>query len=239
VSRVVILKLGSTFPFLAETMDDFEDWVMSGLKLPRERVRVCRVAHGEALPTLRDTAGAVITGSHAMVTDRAAWSERTAGWIAEAVGARVPLLGICYGHQLMAHALGGMVGDNPQGDEVGTVDVTLNDAARSDPLLEALPRVFKAHACHSQTALSLPPGAVVLGASARDPHHAFRMGDCAWGVQFHPEFNAAIVKGYLCEAREELTAQGQSVDALLAAATDTPESALVLRRFAEIAGARR
>jgi GMP synthase (glutamine-hydrolysing) len=66
------------------------------------------------------------------------------------------------------------------------------------------------------------------------PDYAFRVGDCAWGVQFHPEFNVEIVRGYLRAAGDELAAQGQSLDELLAASTEAPESARVLSRFAEI-----
>ncbi|MEZ4555438.1 MAG: gamma-glutamyl-gamma-aminobutyrate hydrolase family protein [Caldilineaceae bacterium] len=51
-----------------------------------------------------------MTGSHSMVTDRAAWSERSADWLRAVVAAEWPVLGICFGHQLLAHAWGGVVG---------------------------------------------------------------------------------------------------------------------------------
>lgn len=112
-----------------------------------------------ALPNPADIAGVVVTGSHAMVSERAAWSERLGQWLKRCVDAEVPVLGICYGHQLLAHALGGRVGDHPAGLEIGTHAVELTPAARQDPLFAALPESFPAQFVHRQSALELPPGA--------------------------------------------------------------------------------
>ncbi|RYF49524.1 MAG: glutamine amidotransferase, partial [Comamonadaceae bacterium] len=79
------------------------------------QIQVVRPSLGETLPAPHAVAGAIITGSWNMVTDREDWSELTAAWVREAFAGDVPLLGICYGHQLMAHALGGVVDYHPQG----------------------------------------------------------------------------------------------------------------------------
>src|SRR3546814_6485680 len=93
-----------------------------------------------------------------------------------------------YGHQLLAHALGGEVGDNPNGRKMGTVAVDLLPAAADDPLFTGLPDRFLAQATHQQSVLRAPEGATVLARSDHDDCHAFRWGEAAWGVQFHPEF---------------------------------------------------
>src|SRR5690606_27402387 len=140
------------------------------------------VEGGDALPGRDGFAGVLVTGSAAMVTERLDWSERAAGWLREAAHAGVPVFGICYGHQLLAHALGGEVGDNPNGREMGTVAIDLLPDAASDPLFAGLPASFPAQATHLQSVLRAPEGATVLARSVHDACHAFRWGDTAWGV---------------------------------------------------------
>lgn len=79
------------------------------------------------------------SGSSAMISHREAWNERTADWLRDAAACATPVLGICYGHQLLAHALGGRVGPNPHRREIGTVLLRLASEA-GDALLALLPR---------------------------------------------------------------------------------------------------
>jgi GMP synthase (glutamine-hydrolysing) len=174
----------------------------------------------------------VVSGSHAMVTDREPWSERLAAWLQRCVAQHTPVLGICYGHQLLAHALGGEVGLLAGGPEVGTQTVSLTADAAQDPLLAGLPAQLDAQLVHYQSVRRLPQGAVLLASSAMEPHQAFRVGDCAWGVQFHPEFSAEAMRGYLA-CMPDLPDPA----ALLAQVRNTEVAALVLRRFATLAGA--
>lgn len=183
---LLIAKTGQTLQDCAVRCGDFEDWFVRGLGLAASKVQVVHLPDGDRLPPYRAARGIVITGSHAMVTDRDPWSEDLAGWVAEAVPMGMPILGVCYGHQLLAHALGGEVDDHPAGPEVGTVPVRLNPAARTDPLLAGLPEAFYVHATHAQSVLRLPEQAVHLAGNDYEPHHAFRVGERAWGVQFHP-----------------------------------------------------
>ena len=159
---ILIVKLGSTLPSLAESHGDFEDWIEARLCLPPGHVAVVDPQRAP-LPEPRHFSGVILTGSHSMVTDHEPWSERTAEWIPAVMEAGTPLLGICYGHQLIAYALGGEVGPNPRGRESGTVEIMLRDEARPDPLFAGLPATFRAHASHAQSVLRLPPGATWLG----------------------------------------------------------------------------
>jgi GMP synthase (glutamine-hydrolysing) len=175
---------------------------------------------------------AIVTGSLSMVTARPAWSQRLAAWLAKAVEAGLPALGVCYGHHLMAEALGGRAGYHPLGPEIGTFDVTLAAGAESDPLLSGLPAIFPAHMAHSQTVLEIPPGAEVLGRSAHDPHQILRYGPEAWSVQFHPEFTKRIMEGFLRTVgpgRKPPEGRPQGLSA--AAARDTPQAASLLKAF--------
>ena len=232
---LLIVKLGSTFPALARDRGDFEDWVRDRLGLPSERVQVASPPAGEDLPPPDSLAGAVLTGSHSMVTDNADWSRRTADWLRQAVAAGTPLLGICYGHQLLAHAMGGRVGPNPSGREFGTVEIRLHPAAAEDPLFAGLPPCLGGQTSHAQSALALPPAARCLAWSDQEPHHAFRLGDSAWGVQFHPEFDAHVARTYIRYCAAPLRAEGRQPQQLLQAVRETPASESLLRRFAGIA----
>jgi GMP synthase (glutamine-hydrolysing) len=190
---------------------------------------------GDALPAPAEISGVVVTGSHAMVSHREPWSERVAEWLAELVEQdQVPVLGICYGHQLLAHALGGEAGDHPVAMEIGTVDVQATQAARQDPLFQSLPAQFPAHVVHRQSALKLPPGAVRLAGNSFEPHQAFRVGAQTWGVQFHPEFDENAMRGYIDRLAPDL----QDPAAVREAVRPTPEASSLLQRFARIVAQR-
>jgi GMP synthase (glutamine-hydrolysing) len=235
---LVIAKMGCSFPELVERRGDYEHWIGEGLGLPAGAVRVVRVFEGEELPPPRTLSGVVMTGSASMVSDRLPWSERAAAWLRELVPAGTPFLGICYGHQLLAHAFSGRVARNPRGREIGSVRVALRAEARSDPLLGGLPELIDAQATHVESVLELPPGARWLASSAGDPHHAFALGPRAWGLQFHPEFDASVIRHYLAERRELLAAEGLDAAALLRGVVESPASASLLRRFARIVAER-
>lgn len=217
----------------------FAHWVRVAAGLPRDAAVVCRVGFGEALPRNEGFAGAFVTGSAAMVTERRPWSEATAAWLRRAGEAGLPLFGVCYGHQLIAHAFGGTVGDNPRGREMGTVAIAAEPAATADPLFGDLPAQFAAHATHEQTVLAPPAGAVRLARSPMDDWQAFRVGEAAWGVQFHPEFGTRAMRGYIAARAEKLADEGADPGALLDAVRPTPWARSLLPRFVRLASTRR
>lgn len=110
-----------------------------------------------------------------------------------------PVLGVCLGGQLVAHAAGAWVG-RAREPEIGWHEVELTPAAASDPVFARLPRRFQALQWHYY-AFEVPRGGVEL---ARSPvcSQAFRLGELAWGVQFHPEVTLAMVEQWLDEPEE-------------------------------------
>ena len=98
------------------------------------------------------------------------------------------------------------------GPEIGTVEVDLLPEGERDSLLGGMPKRFHAHTTHAQTVLTLPAGAVLLARTDHEAHAAFRVGSCAWGVQFHPEYDEDIMRHYVCEQRATLEALGRDPD---------------------------
>ncbi len=171
-----------------------------------------------------------------MVTDADEWIAGLQIWLRAAARTTAPVLGVCYGHQLIGQAFGGRSGPHPAGPEVGTVEITRTAAALDDPLFSNLPEHFPVHVTHHQSVLRLPAGAVVLAANDHDPHQAIRIGNNIWGVQFHPEFTAGVTEDYIDRQHDILTAWGQDPSALRKRVCDTPLSNALLGRFASICG---
>jgi len=233
----LMIETGRPVPSLRR-YGGFGHWIRVAAGLGGRQVHHCHVHDGEALPDVRRYAGVLVTGSGAMVTERLDWSERSADWLRDAAEAGHPLFGICYGHQLIAHALGGRVDYNPRGREMGTVPVSLLPDAVDDPLFDGLGGGFAAHATHLQTVLAPPPEATVLARSDLDDCQAFRWGDAAWGVQFHPEFSTGIMRGYLRARSEALAKEGRCHRSLQDQVRPAPLARRVLRRFIHVARTR-
>lgn len=239
MKRLFLLKLGSTFPELSARRGDFEDWMLEGMGISRDEATVVNVPDGHPLPEYHEVAGVLLTGAHDMVTERLAWSRRVEAWLPGLVERAIPTLGICYGHQLLAEALGSRVGDNPRGREFGSVALALTAEAAADPLFGHYPPGPAVYACHAQSVLALPPGAILLASSATDPHQAFRLGKCAWGVQFHPEFDTEITRYYIERFRDVLQREGQDPQRLRKACVTHSSGVEVLARFRQFVEQRR
>lgn len=232
MKRLYIIKVGTTFPDTAKQFGDFDTWTAATLGVVDVETCILDAEHGATLPAALECAGVVITGSHSMVTDDIPWSVKLEEWIPSLLEAGIPLFGICYGHQLLARAAGGQVGFHSCGKEIGTVLVHLLPDCANDVLFRFLPQSFFVHVTHSQTVLRLPPSARRLAANTCEPNHAFRLGDCAWGVQFHPEYDADIMRSYIVEQADELESAGLDVLELMHAVAETPVAAKTLRNFA-------
>ena len=209
---------------------DFPEWFRRGFRLRPEQVQVVDVFAGEKLPAPRELAGAVITGSASMVTERAHWSEHCAGWVRNAMDVELPLFGVCFGHQLIAHALGGRIDYLPGGREIGTQSITVLPAAADD--YPPLPGNFRAHTTHEQSVIEPPAGSTVLAASKRDPHQVLRHGKRAISTQFHPEFSAEIMRAYIRRKHADLLREGTDAQQIFSAVAATPAARRLLFRFA-------
>ena len=230
--QIALIKTGSAIEQVKPTHGDYEDWFAQGLGV--SDLLLIDVFNQQPLPKPENLAGIVITGSPEMVSARLDWSERTAEWLPHAVQTGIPILGVCYGHQLLAHALGGRAGPNPAGRQIGTITAQLIDNETDDRLLGHLPTTFSAQASHSEVVLNLPPGAKRLATSPRDENFSIRYAEKVWGVQFHPEFSAPIMSEYIRCREGALREEGLNPEQLMANSSNTAEANSVLQKFAEL-----
>ena len=135
------------------------------------------------LPETFEFDGVVVTGSRASVYWDEAWIPPLVEWVGEAADRGLPVLGVCYGHQVLAEALGGRVAGMDE-FEIGYNEVT---RVADDELFEGIDETFTAFTTHGDAVVDLPPGARPL-AENEFGVHAFRKDRC-WGVQFHPEYD--------------------------------------------------
>lgn len=236
-NKILIIKTGSTVPSLLAKGEDFEDWFIAASSQQASEFQCCSIHLDEPLPELSGVDGIIITGSPAYLTDLAPWNYIAADYLRKAHEREIPILGICYGHQLLAWAFDGEVGFHPDGREIGSVAINLTAAAEADPLLSGLGSGFMAQVSHQQSVLKLPAAAVLLAQNSFEPNHGFRLGDSTWGLQFHPEFSAEIMRAYINERQPTITSEGLDADALLEQVRSTPESAALIQRFVLLARA--
>ncbi|MBW2451606.1 MAG: glutamine amidotransferase, partial [Deltaproteobacteria bacterium] len=229
--QIAILKAGETFAALREETGDFDNWFCQAMGLDHHQVQVIEIYRGEPLPPWQTLSAALITGSHSMVTDRDAWMLTTQDWLRKAVSQSLPVLGICFGHQLLAEAFGGEVSWNLSGREIGTHQVSLTAEGQKDKLLGRLPVFFHAHLAHQQSVTKLPEGARLLATSDQDCHQAFAYGS-AYGLQFHPEFNELVMLRYIELLESELFQEGADPGTIKAQICPTPEARSLLSKFA-------
>jgi len=185
---------------------------------------VLRPHAGQALPaTLDGYAACVVLGGEqhaypdAADAPGAAWFPALEGLLRKAVRYRVPTLGVCLGAQLLATAHGGAVRPGRSGPQIGPGLVGRRDAADADPLFKRVPLMPDVLHWHTDEIAELPAAAVLLAASTRYPHQAFRLGDRAWGLQFHVECDAAMIADWAAADDGPMIELGYDAQAVVAA----------------------
>jgi GMP synthase-like glutamine amidotransferase len=203
----------------------------ASLRRHGQRTRLVRVAAGEALPPdLDDVHGVISLGGPQSANDTAPWVAAELALLKEAHDARVPVLGICLGAQMLARALGGEVGRMPRA-EIGWVEVQNTAVDKEDPLLAGLPWTRTVFAWHNECVARPPEGATILQRNAACAVQAYRVGAWTYGIQYHPEWNRDTILAEIAGATaEELAAAGASAEALRQA---TAEHAPTAERHAE------
>ncbi len=228
MKKLYIIKCGSTFDSIKNDYKDFEHWIIDKFENKDKNIVIINAQENEKLPTLTKNDAVILTGSHSMVTHEESWSLEVEKWLPKLIEDEVPLLAICYGHQLLAKSLGGVSGYHENGMEIGSVDINLEQDAKNDEIFSKLQNSFKAHTIHSQTVIKLPKNATRLAFNNHDKNHAFRVGNCAWGVQFHPEFDKNIMNLYIKEVAKK---KDLDVEKLTSFSENTNVATTILKEF--------
>lgn len=215
------------------------DWLRAaGLVL-----EVVRADHGGAdAADLSGYDGLVVLGGPQAAYDPPATSpylQPVLGLLRRAVAEQVPTMAVCLGGQLLAAALGGTVRRGENGPELGAQLVAKRDVAADDPVFRSVPFTPDVIQWHYDEIAELPAGAVLLASSPVYPHQAFRLGECAWGLQFHIETTPEMVELWAAEDRVQATESGVDVDAALAGAIAAHDDvrdawAPAMTRYAEV-----
>jgi len=231
---IVIAKTGNTFPNIKNQYRDFENWIIAGMGVRRDNVQIFDIQKNEYPPIIESCGKIIITGSHSMVTENTDWIKRFTNWIKKAAELNIPILGICFGHQLLANALGGKVNFNPKGREIGGHKITLTTNAKDDMLFQNCPERMMVLESHQQSVTELPPKAKVLAYNDHEQYQAFVINNNIWGVQFHPEFNEWIMQAYIREQKEDLENEGFDVIELTNNLKHYKKSESIFKTFIEI-----
>ncbi len=158
------------------------------------------VHEGEAPASLADCAGWIFGGSRHSVNDDAGWIDTALELVGDVMAAERPAIGICFGHQLFARALGGRVEPSPGGWELGA---QVYDTIRRPPwFTEAEPRITLI-ASHRDQVVDPPPDATVWSSTPTCAVAGMTIGERAWSLQAHPEFTAAVSDALLERRRAD------------------------------------
>lgn len=152
--------------------------------------------HGD-LPATQDFDAVIVSGSKYHVYDRQDWVDRTQAYLERVLAEDVPVLGVCYGHQLLGDMLGGTVGSMDR-REMGYRAVRLTPEGKKHPLFAGIPEVFTVFQSHLDAVTDLPPEAALLAENERGVQ-AFSHPRGAYGVQFHPEYDLAMAERLLAD----------------------------------------
>ncbi len=235
---------------LIDTSEDLPDWTERGVleawfgplrwTFAHLNLRAVAASSPDCGPCARKADAVIITGSAQDAHSMEPGVVQLLEILRELADRDVPVLGICFGHQILARALGGTVGRNPSGWEVGNVQISLTVAGMACPLLADLGPTPTVLQSHQDAVLSLPPGGILLAENPATPVQAFqsRAAGRQFGVQFHPEFTPERLQRNWVERRERLGGTiSFDLDAALDEALPTPATATLLHRFFDFAAA--
>jgi GMP synthase-like glutamine amidotransferase len=178
------------------------------------------VVNGQLPADPRECDGWLATGSRKSAYDDDEWIHRTAGFVRAVAATAVPFVGICFGHQLLAQALGGTVERADSGWGAGILQL---EVVRDEPWMQPTMRDARLHFMHQDQVVKLPDDAEVQCSAEHCEVAMFTVGDTMLGIQAHPEFTSAYAEALLTDRTERIGGD-KAASALLSLTQPTDEA---------------
>ena len=228
MKNVVILSNG---PGLTEIINKYghsSDWIPRIINNKSINFTIKKVYENDFDIDI-DADAYILTGSKYSIYDDIDWIYKLIDFTKKLIDNQRYVLGICFGHQVLAHCLGAKVKKNKLGWELGSYNISLTEKGQKNKLFEGFSSKEIVYESHQDTVLELPDNVDVLADSVKS-NQSFSYNEKVFGVQFHPEFSKEVTR-MLMDLR---IAKGISVDSDVL--LDSPKSHSVLKNFLNIAG---
>ena len=226
--RLLYLQNGTSRESVTRLDDRFEAW---GLDVDRYWA-----FNGGFPDSLESYSGIYISGSPHGAYEDIPFIHREHELIQDAARQRIPMLGVCFGHQILASALCGR--DQVfrrESCEVGYKRLAVTGAATNDEIAGALGAAFDMFVWHNDEVRGDHPDMNIIATTDDCPNHVFRFRDLPiWGIQGHPEVTLEESRPWFEENRGDLEADGADVDELHRNAIEAETAKTMLRRFADL-----
>ena len=218
--------------------DRFEDYpAMFGAAIASANVdvewRIYRVYDGQLPESVDECDGYITTGARAGAYDQDQWIGSLEQFIRSLVGCQQPLVGICFGHQLIAQALGGKVEKSSRGWGIGIQDHSIGADGEAKWMAPSLPQ-FSIPVCHQDQVIDLPEGARLLASNGHCENFMIQFNDTMLGLQGHPEFDPKYID-VLLELRREIITGAVREDAIRSLSRDH-DNARIMKWIANFLG---
>jgi GMP synthase (glutamine-hydrolysing) len=193
IKRFAVLKAGTANPGARQRLGDCGEMFISLLSEPGETWDIYDVEHGVFPENVSRYDGFLITGSRYSAYEDRPWIKELLERVREIHRREIPLIGVCFGHQALALALGGEVELNPKGWDIGLREITLTDAAKGLPAFKGVPNPTRILVSHMDVVTRLPDQAVRLAYSERTEFEMFVIGRSVLSLQGHPEYDGEVI----------------------------------------------
>ena len=195
MKNILIIDCGPSLSDITKHYGVAPEWIMESLKNKGCNFTWVKSYAGDKVQSNNADAW-IITGSPCSVYDAADWMVEIEEEMKNIQSSQIPVLGICFGHQLIARCFGGEVELNPKGWELGAYPIQFTAVGKRSELFSDMEDNAIVYESHQDIVTILPENAIELAKNNKG-NQAFKIHENFYGVQFHPEFSWEVIKMYV------------------------------------------